>query len=58
MGEIEPLKETYRKIGDFFKRSAKDIRGISYRKPRSFEKSGIRTDRRIPFLTAPLSAGF
>lgn len=53
MGDQEDLKETYRRIGDFFKK-----RGIGYKGyifTGNFElakKIGLRTKRRIPFFNS------
>jgi len=53
MGEVEELKDTYRRIGDFFKKRGTGYRGYVF--TGSFElakKVGLRTKRRIPFFNS------
>jgi putative N6-adenine-specific DNA methylase len=53
LGEMEKLKETYKRIGDFFKKRCKGYRGYIF--TGNFDlvkKVGLRTKRRIPFFNA------
>ena len=55
MGETEKLKETYRKIGDFFKKKCQGYRGYIFTGNLDLAKKvGLRTNRRIPFYNGPI----
>jgi putative N6-adenine-specific DNA methylase len=55
MGEIESLKETYRKIGDFFKKKCQGYKGYIFTGNLDLAKKvGLRTDRRITFFNGPI----
>jgi putative N6-adenine-specific DNA methylase len=55
MGEIENLKETYKKIGDFFKRKCQGYKGYVFTGNLDLAKKvGLRTDRRITFFNGPI----
>jgi putative N6-adenine-specific DNA methylase len=55
MGEIEGLKETYKKIGDFFKKKCQGYRGYVFTGNLDLAKQvGLRTKRRIPFFNGPI----
>jgi putative N6-adenine-specific DNA methylase len=50
MGEVEKLKETYRGIGDFFKKRCTGYRGYIFTGNFDLAKHvGLRTKRRLPF---------
>ena len=55
LGEMNELKESYRKIGDFFKKKCQGYRG--YILTGNFDlakRVGLRTNRRIPFFNGPI----
>jgi putative N6-adenine-specific DNA methylase len=55
LGEMDELKESYRKIGDFFKKKCQGYRG--YILTGNFDlakRVGLRTNRRIPFFNGPI----
>jgi 23S rRNA G2445 N2-methylase RlmL len=55
MGEIEKLKETYRGIGDYFKKSCQGYRGYIFTGNLALAKHiGLRTKRRIPFYNSTI----
>ncbi len=55
LGEIEKLKETYRKIGDFFKKKCQGYKGYVFTGNLDLAKKiGLRTKRRIPFYNGPI----
>ncbi len=55
MGEIEELKETYRRIGDFFKKKCQGYRGYIFTGNLDLAKRvGLRTNRRITFFNGPI----
>jgi 23S rRNA G2445 N2-methylase RlmL len=55
LGETEILKETYRKIGDFFKKKGQGCRGYVFTGNLNLAKKvGLRTDRRITFFNGPI----
>ena len=55
MGEIESLRETYKKIGDFFKKKCQGYKGYIFTGNLDVAKKvGLRTDRRITFFNGPI----
>jgi putative N6-adenine-specific DNA methylase len=55
MGEIENLKETYKKIGDFFKKKCQGYKGYIFTGNLDLAKKvGLRTNRRITFFNGPI----
>ena len=53
MGEIEDLKKTYERIGDFFKQKCTGYTGYIFTgNPDLAKKVHLRTSRRIPFFNA------
>jgi putative N6-adenine-specific DNA methylase len=55
MGEIENLRETYKKIGDFFKKKCQGYKGYIFTGNLDLAKKvGLRTDRRITFFNGPI----
>ncbi len=55
MGEIEGLKETYKKIGHFFKKKCQGYKGYIFTGNLDLAKrAGLRTDRRITFYNGPI----
>ena len=55
MGEIEKLKETYRGIGDYFKKSCQGYRGYIFTGNLALAKHvGLRTKKRIPFYNSTI----
>ncbi len=55
MGEMEKLKETYRKIGDFFKKKCQGYKGYLFTGNFDLAKRvGLRTKRRILFYNGPI----
>jgi putative N6-adenine-specific DNA methylase len=55
MGEIEALKETYKGIGDFFKKNCQGYTGYLFTGNLNLAKKvGLRTKRRIPFFNGPI----
>jgi putative N6-adenine-specific DNA methylase len=55
MGEIEALKETYKGIGDFFKKNCKGYTGYIFTGNFDLAKKvGLKTKRRIPFFNGPI----
>jgi len=55
MGEIEKLKDTYRGIGDYFKKSCQGYRGYIFTGNLPLAKHiGLRTKRRIPFYNSTI----
>ena len=55
LGETEKLKETYKKIGDFFKKKCQGYRGYVFTGNLDLAKKvGLRTKRRIPFYNGPI----
>ena len=55
LGETEKLKETYKKIGDFFKKKCQGYRGYVFTGNLDLAKKvGLRTNRRIPFYNGPI----
>lgn len=55
MGEVETLKETYRDIGDFFKKRCKGYRGYLFTGNFDLAKKvGLRAKKRTPFFNGPI----
>jgi putative N6-adenine-specific DNA methylase len=55
MGEIEKLKETYKKTGDFFKTRCQGYKGYLFTGNLDLAKKvGLRTKRRILFYNGPI----
>jgi putative N6-adenine-specific DNA methylase len=55
LGEIEKLKETYKGIGDFFKKRCNGYTGYVFTgNPDLAKKVGLRTKRKIPFFNGPI----
>lgn len=55
MGEIEELKETYKGIGDFFKKKCQGYTGYVFTGNLNLAKKvGLKTKRRIPFFNGPI----
>jgi 23S rRNA G2445 N2-methylase RlmL len=55
MGEIDHLKKTYRRIGDFFKKKCNGYTGYVFTgNPDLAKKVGLRTKKRIPFYNGPI----
>jgi putative N6-adenine-specific DNA methylase len=55
MGEIEKLKETYKKTGDFFKKRCHGYTGYIFTGNLDLAKKvGLRTNRRILFYNGPI----
>lgn len=55
MGEIEDLKKTYSRIGDFFKKKCNGYTGFVFTGNLELAKKvGLRTRRRIPFYNGPI----
>ena len=55
LGETEKLKETYRGIGDFFKKKCNGYTGYVFTGNLDLAKKvGLRTKRRIPFYNGPI----
>jgi putative N6-adenine-specific DNA methylase len=55
MGEIEKLKETYKKTGDFFKKRCQGYKGYLFTGNLDLAKRvGLRTKRRILFYNGPI----
>ena len=55
LGETEKLKETYKKIGDFFKKECQGYRGYIFTGNLDLAKKvGLRTKRKIPFYNGPI----
>jgi 23S rRNA G2445 N2-methylase RlmL len=55
MGEIEKLKETYKRIGDFFKKRCQGYTGYIFTGNFDLAKKvGLKTKRRIPFFNGPI----
>jgi putative N6-adenine-specific DNA methylase len=55
MGEIEKLGETYKEIGDFFKKKCQGYRGYVFTGNLDLAKKvGLRTNRRIIFFNGPI----
>lgn len=53
MGEIEELKDIYRGIGDYFKKSCQGYRGYIFTGNSNLAKQvGLRTKRKIPFYNS------
>lgn len=53
LGEIEKLKETYKRIGDFFKKKCQGYMGYIFTGNFDLAKKvGLRTKRRIPFFNS------
>ena len=53
LGEIEKLKDTYKRIGDFFKQKCAGYSGYIFTgNPSLSKKVGLRTSRRIEFYNA------
>jgi len=53
LGEIEKLKDTYKRIGDFFKQKCAGYTGYIFTgNPSLSKKVGLRTSRRIEFYNA------
>jgi putative N6-adenine-specific DNA methylase len=53
LGEIEKLKDTYKRIGDFFKQKCAGYTGYIFTgNPELSKKVGLRTSRRIEFYNA------
>ncbi len=55
LGETEKLKETYKNIGDFFKKKCQGYRGYLFTGNLDLAKKvGLRTNRRITFFNGPI----
>jgi putative N6-adenine-specific DNA methylase len=55
MGEIRELEETYRSVGDFFKKKCQGYRGYIFTGNFSLAKKvGLRTKRRLPFYNGEI----
>ena len=55
MGKIEELKETYKGIGDFFKKRCLGYTGYIFTGNFDLAKKvGLKTKRRIPFFNGPI----
>jgi 23S rRNA G2445 N2-methylase RlmL len=55
MGELEELKETYKGIGDFFKKKCQGYTGYIFTGNFDLAKKvGLKTKRRIPFFNGPI----
>jgi putative N6-adenine-specific DNA methylase len=55
MGEIEALKDIYRKVGDFFKKKCNGYTGYVFTGNLDLAKKvGLRTNRRITFFNGPI----
>jgi putative N6-adenine-specific DNA methylase len=55
MGEKEGLKETYKKIGDFFKKKCQGYRGYIFTGNLDLAKRvGLRTSRKMTFFNGPI----
>ena len=55
MGEIEKLKETYKEMGDFFKKKCLGYKGYIFTGNLDLAKKvGLRTNRRITFFNGPI----
>jgi len=55
LGEIEKLKETYKGIGDFFKKKCNGYTGYVFTGNLDLaRKVGLRTKRKIPFFNGPI----
>jgi putative N6-adenine-specific DNA methylase len=55
MGEIEALKETYKRVGDFFKKKCQGYKGFIFTGNLDLAKKvGLRTNRRISFFNGPI----
>ena len=55
LGETEKLKETYKKIGDFFKQKCKGYTGYIFTgNPDLAKRVGLRPKRRIPFFNGEI----
>jgi putative N6-adenine-specific DNA methylase len=53
LGEVEELKETYKGIGDYFKKKCKGYRGYIFTGNLDLAKRvGLKTSRRIPFFNS------
>ena len=53
LGEIEKLKETYKRVGDFFKKKCQGYMGYIFTGNFDLAKKvGLRTKRRIPFFNS------
>ena len=53
MGKIEELKETYKRIGDFFKKRCQGYMGYIFTGNFDLAKQvGLRTKKRLPFYNA------
>jgi putative N6-adenine-specific DNA methylase len=53
LGEIEKLKNTYKRIGDFFKQKCAGYSGYIFTgNPALAKKVGLRTSRRFEFYNA------
>jgi putative N6-adenine-specific DNA methylase len=55
MGEVEELKATYKRIGDFFKNKCQGYKGYLFTgNPDLAKKVGLRTRRRLSFFNGPI----
>jgi putative N6-adenine-specific DNA methylase len=55
LGEIRKLKDTYRRIGDFFKQKCQGYRGYIFTGNLNLAKHvGLRTQRRLTFFNGPI----
>jgi putative N6-adenine-specific DNA methylase len=55
LGEEDRLKETYKIIGDFFKKKCQGYKGYVFTGNLDLAKKvGLRTNRRIPFFNGPI----
>jgi 23S rRNA G2445 N2-methylase RlmL len=55
LGEIEKLKETYKGIGDFFKKKCNGYTGYVFTGNLDLAKKvGLRTKRKMPFFNGPI----
>jgi putative N6-adenine-specific DNA methylase len=57
MGEKDHLEQLYEQIGDFFKKKCEGYKGYVFTgEPDLAKKIGLRTSRRIPFLSAKIES--
>jgi putative N6-adenine-specific DNA methylase len=55
MGEVEELKATYKRIGDFFKNKCQGYKGYIFTGNLDLAKKvGLRTRRRLSFFNGPI----
>ncbi len=57
MGEKSQLEQVYEQIGDFFKKKCAGYKGYIFTgEPELAKKVGLRTNRRVPFLSAKIES--